>query len=71
MKGWQPEIAKLKNENNFKLLVQDDKSPFKKKMIPEETLRTKINKYRVLLGETLQDKTNNNTPVSTGIKGMQ
>ena len=71
MKGWQPEIVKLKNENNFKLLVQDDKSPFKKKMIPEETLSTKINKYRVLLGETLQDKTNNNTPVSTGIKGMQ
>ena len=71
MKGWQPEIVKLKNENNFKLLVQDDKSPFKKKMIPGETLRTKINKYRVLLGETLQDKTNNNTPVSTGIKGMQ
>ena len=71
MKGLQPEIVKLKNENNFKLLVQDDKSPFKKKMIPEETLRAKINKYRVFLGETLQDKTNNNTPVSTGIKGMQ
>ena len=74
-KEWQTEI------------VLDDKSTFNNKIHQEETLKIKINKYKIPLEETLKDKINNNkipleetlkdkinnikSPASTGIKGMQ